>query len=290
MQDATDQGAYTGCLEHAVRGADASTGSGRPSPRGERGSGWATIGRPGDSPDDRRIPENRREIRQKELAVTVAHAQRPGREHQRRGHRKDPAHRGHRQLVAVDAGLSQDDELAVAQEAGGQESDDRPREEHAECRRSSGDGHQERKDRTRESPGLVALAGGQQPRIDRDERRRERLLAEQVLQQVGQSQRGAEDVGMRTDAEEGPQGAGPEQARQPAAEDAGGDRKRPPRPSGPPQRRQTILGRLQDPAGFFASQADASGRTMTDSESRPEALASAFRYQLRAFSRSLARA
>ena len=290
LQDATDQGAHTGCLEHAVRGADATAGSCRPSPRGERSGGWATIRRPGDGPDDRRIPENRREIRQKKLAVTVAHAQRPGRKHQCRGHRKDPAHRGHRQLVAVDAGLTEGDELAVAQEAGGQESDDRPCEEHAERRRPAGDGHQEREDRPREPPGLVALAGGQQARIDRDERRRERLLAEQVLQQVGQSQRGAENVGVRPDAEEGPQGAGPEQARQPAAEDAGGDGKRPPRPSGLPLRRQAILGRLQEPAGFFASQADASGRTMTDSESRPEALASAFRYQMRAFSRSLARA
>ena len=41
-------------------------------------------------------------------------------------------------------------------------------------------------DRAGEPAGLLALAGGQQPGVDRDERRRERLLAEQVLQQIRQ--------------------------------------------------------------------------------------------------------
>ena len=52
---------------------------------------------------------------------------------------------------------------------------------------------------TRDASSVPAL--GEQPRVDRDERRREHALAEQVLQQVRDAQRGAERVGGRRQAE-----------------------------------------------------------------------------------------
>ena len=116
--------------------------------------------------------------------MTVAHAQRPGRKHQQRRHRKDPAHGGDRELVAIDAGLAQRNELAVAQEAGGEQPDDRPREEDPEGGRRARRRDEEGEDRAGEPAGLFALAGGQEPGVDRDERRGEGLFPEQVLQQI----------------------------------------------------------------------------------------------------------
>ena len=104
--------------------------------------------------------------------MAVAHAQRPGREHQHRRHREDPAHRGDRQLVAIDPRLPERDELPVAQEAGCEQADDRPREEHAERGHSPRGGDEQREDRAGETSSLLALARGEQPRIDRNERRR----------------------------------------------------------------------------------------------------------------------
>jgi len=142
-------------------------------------------------------------------------------------------------------------------------------------------------DGTRESARPLFVATRQHPAVDRDERRRERLLAEQVLQHVGRAEGGLEDVGVRPDAEHGAGRGGAREAGDSAGQDAGADRERAP-PGALRRRAGRGAGRVAQ--RFFASQEVAVGRTTTDSTSRPVAAASARSYQRRAFTRSRERA
>ena len=95
------------------------------------------------------------------------------------------------------------------------------------------DQRQQRRDGAGDAVGLAALAAREQRGVDRNERRRQRALAEQVLQEVGNPERGRERVGrVVAQAEVVREDALPDQAGDPAA---GGCRRRP-APMPPPER------------------------------------------------------
>src|SRR3970282_1428195 len=73
---------------------------------------------------------------------------------------------------------------------------------------------------------LVAFAFGDQPGVHRNERRGERTLAEDVLEDVGDPERLREGIGRAGEAEEVREDALPDESRDPAEEDARGDETR----------------------------------------------------------------
>ena len=85
----------------------------------------------------------------------------------------------------------------VAVEAGREQIDERPAREHAERARSTLATSASSVPTARATRDASSSALGEQPRVDRDERRRQHALAEQVLQEVRDPQRGAERVGRR---------------------------------------------------------------------------------------------
>ena len=76
-------------------------------------------------------------------------------------------------------------------------------------------------------PGLLVAALGPQAGVDRDERRRQHALAQQVLHQVGDAQRRLEGVGGRARAEEGADDHLADEPGAPGQQDAGRHQERP---------------------------------------------------------------
>ena len=94
---------------------------------------------------------------------------------------------------------------------------------HAEQHQGGGCRHEQPEDGAGKAPGLAGAPVVEQAAVDGDERRRDRALAQQILEQVWSSERGFEDVGMGADAEEGGCGGLAYQAQEAATKDAGGD-------------------------------------------------------------------
>ena len=124
-----------------------------------------------------------RDVGQEEAPVAVQHAQAPGRQHQDAGAGEQDAHQ-------VDAGLA-----LLAAVAGGEHVHQQRRRQHARQHQHRHDQRQHAGHRARHPPGLVLPLLLHQPHVDRDERRRQHPLAEQVLQQVRQLHRVGERVG-----------------------------------------------------------------------------------------------
>ena len=121
--------------------------------------------------------------------MAVEHAEAPRRQHQQRDTREQDAYEIDRERARV------------AGEAGREDLDEHVRERDArECDRAR-DEREQRADGARDERGLRVLALGLQPRVDRDERRGQHALAEQVLQQIRNAQRRAKRAGIGRDPE-----------------------------------------------------------------------------------------
>jgi hypothetical protein len=146
--------------------------------------------------------------------VAVQDAEAPRRQDEQRHAREEHAHQhdGERAPLAVEAGREEIDQQRRRRDA---ESDER--------------GHRQRErgaHRARDAPRAGDVALGEEPRIHRDERRREHALAEQVLQQVGNAERGLQRVGDGGVSEVVRQRALAHEAGDAAREDARRDQRR----------------------------------------------------------------
>ncbi len=176
--------------------------------------------------DHRRVPQHRREIGQEKPPVAVEDRQRPDRQHQQAGHRKKNANPGHGEGEPVDRQLSSGHGRGVAQEARREQHDDRLGEQDPQQGETRRRGHHEAEDGAREAAGLLVPPLLQQAAVDGDERRRERSLAEQVLEHVGDAHGRGQRVLVRADAEIAGEHPLADEPHQPAGQDAGEDARR----------------------------------------------------------------
>ena len=79
--------------------------------------------------------------------------------------------------------------LARRESPGAISVDQQRRREHADEHEHGDDQRQQRRDGAGDAVGLAPLAARDQRGVDRDERRRQRAFAEQVLQEVGNAER-----------------------------------------------------------------------------------------------------
>ena len=108
--------------------------------------------------------------------------------------------------LAVEPGRDEIDEQRRGENAG---QDDRAH--HQREQRQDGAGH---------AVGIAPAALCDERRVDRDERRRQRAFAEQILEKVGNAERGAEGVGFGAETEIVREDTLPDQAGQPRQQDA----------------------------------------------------------------------
>ncbi len=101
------------------------------------------------------------------------------------------------------------------------------------------DQREQRRDRARDAIRLAPFAAREQRRVHRDEGSGERLIAEQVLQEVRDAERGAPGVRFHLEAEVVRDDALAHQPREPAAQDADRDEER-----GAPSRGRPLARRL----------------------------------------------
>jgi hypothetical protein len=98
------------------------------------------------------------------------------------------------------------------------------RRDHADEDEDRDDERQQRGDGAGDAVGLLALAAGQQRGVHRDEGRRERPFAEEVLQNIRDAERRGERVGgIVAQTEVVREDALADEAGQPAEEDSGGN-------------------------------------------------------------------
>ena len=154
------------------------------------------------------VPHHWRGVRQEELAVAVQDPEAPGRQHEESGAGEEDPHQADGQfaLGALEARRDEVDEERRRQDA--------KEHQHADHeRKQSADG-------ARHLPRFHLVARTQQAGVDRDERRRERALAEQVLQQVRNAERRGEGVRGIADAEVVTEHPHPHQPDDAAGQDA----------------------------------------------------------------------
>jgi hypothetical protein len=101
--------------------------------------------------------------------------------------------------------------------------DQQGRQQDADQRQHAGEREEQREDRPGHAAGLPMPALLEQLGVDRNERRAERALAEQVLQHVRHPQARAEDVGVERRAEVLGEDTLADEARDAAEQDAAGD-------------------------------------------------------------------
>ena len=87
-------------------------------------------------------------------------------------------------------------------EAGCQQGGKWPGEDDPEQRQTAGQYRHEPCNGACDLPGLLVPSLTQQPGVDGDERRRQRALAQQVLEHIGNSQCGGEGVGGRPECQD----------------------------------------------------------------------------------------
>ncbi len=141
--------------------------------------------------------------------MAVEDAEAPRRQHEEAGAREQDAHDGDRQhaLLAAKSGGDEPDEKRCRHDAGQHE---HRRHQREQGRHGPGD-----------SRGSLPLVARDERRVDRDERRRQRPFAEQVLQEVWNAERRHECIGgVRLQAEVMREHALADEAGQPAAQDA----------------------------------------------------------------------
>ena len=158
--------------------------------------------------------------------MRVEDAQAPGRHHQQRGHREHDADAGDRDGKTIDRAQTRRHRLGVAEQAGVEERHDRARQRDPRERDPRRQRHQQREAGGGEARRVLAAPRRDQLRVERDERRRQRLLAEQVLHHVGTAEDGDEDVAEGGDAEEVRRHPLAQEPGDPAQQDAGGDLRR----------------------------------------------------------------
>ena len=145
--------------------------------------------RQGQRRDHRPVQHHRGGVGEEEAPVAVQHPQAPGGEDQGAGGGEEDAHQSDGQRV-IGPGQPRRDHRH-----------DEGRRQHAGRHQRGRGGGQEPAHRPRHAIGLLLLAPGQQVRVDGDERAREDALAQQVLEQVGDPQRGVEHAGDRPAAQ-----------------------------------------------------------------------------------------
>ena len=146
--------------------------------------------------------------------MAVEDPQAPGRQHE------DADAREH------DPGELDGQLVLVLGEAGHEQVGERPREQDADQADDAGERGEQAGDCAGQVAGLLVAALGAQAGVDGDERGRQHPLAEQVLHEVGDAQRGLERVGGRSRAEEGGGDHLPDQPGAARQQDAGGDQQR----------------------------------------------------------------
>ena len=100
------------------------------------------------------------------------------------------------------------------------EVDEQRRGQHAEQHQDADHEREQRADGARHLPRLDLVAGTEQAGVHRDEGGGERALAEEVLEQVRDAERGGEGVGRVADAEVVPQHPHPDEPDHAAGQDA----------------------------------------------------------------------
>ena len=160
------------------------------------------------------VPDDRRHVGQEELAVAVEHAQAPRRQHEEADAREH------------DAGQLDREVVLLAVEPRGEHRGQRPGEQDADQADGAGERDQQPRDGARQAARLVVAALGPEAGVDRDERRRQHALTQQVLHQVGDAQGRLERVRRRARAEEGADDHLADETGAPGQEDAGGDQHR----------------------------------------------------------------
>ena len=144
--------------------------------------------------------------------MTVEDPEAPRGEHQQRRARKQDLHQddGELPFVAVESRGNQVDEPR-----GGP---------HAERNEHRGDDEQQPEDRFGKLRGLFVAPLGVEPCIDGDEGGRENAFAEEILEEVGNPEGGAEGVGSVGVSKVVREDPVTDEADQPAEEDSGGNR------------------------------------------------------------------
>ncbi len=164
--------------------------------------------------DHRRIPDDRRRVRKKKAAMAVEYAETPRRHHRETDRGKQDPYEVDRQLPCR-AGETWRDQI-----------DQQRRGKYPRRHDDADEQREQRGDGAGDAIGGIVIAAGQQRRVDGDEGGRQRSFAKQVVEKVGNPQRGAERVGRRSQPEVVREDPLPHQARQPAAQDADGDQRR----------------------------------------------------------------
>ena len=158
------------------------------------------------------VPHHRRGVGEEELPVAVEDAQAPRREHQEPGAGEEDAGELDRLGEGRGPGLG---------EATHHQPDDPRRAEDPQRHQQRHHQREQPEHRPCHPVGVLALRPSpEEPGVDGDERGREHPLAEEVLEDVGDPQRGGEGPGERRDAEEVGEGPLTDEAHQPREEDA----------------------------------------------------------------------
>ena len=157
--------------------------------------------------DDGAVPEDGRGVREEETAVAVEDAEAEGREDEEAGAGKEDPDEPDRQLAPLPG------------EAWGEDVDEERRRQDAQCRQENRQERQERSDRTCRAARLLLLPLCEKARVDGDERRRQRALAEEVLENVRGAERRPEGVRRQGAAEVVGEDPLADEPREPAQED-----------------------------------------------------------------------
>ena len=161
-------------------------------------------------PDHRQIPKKRRGIGDEEHPVAVQDAETPRRQDQQVHARKQDLNNVNRERS----------EFGLAMETGRDEiHEERSGADTEQGDHADGEGKQAR-DNARDSSGEFRAPFHEEARIDRDERGREHSLAQQVLQGIGDLNRGPERSGGIGVAEVVGENALANESRDPAKENA----------------------------------------------------------------------
>ena len=155
-----------------------------------------------------------RGVGEEELPVAVQDAQAPGREHEQPGAREENPHEADGQLALLALESRRD---GVDQHRRGQHADE---DEHRHPQR------ERRPDRPGDPAGLLPVVAGEQRRVHRNEGRRERAFAEEVLEEVRNPEGRGEGVRGVRGGQEVRQHARADQADDPAEQNSRGDHRR----------------------------------------------------------------